>query len=514
MAFDIILSATAIGVRFNRVDKWPTIAQQSRQPNMAWCSERLLRLLGRKKTLDTASVLTTELRRCLSTLDLTFFGAGIMVGVGVFVLTGTMVRDLAGPAAFLSYMISGFVALLNALCYAELGARLPRAGSAYVYTYVAIGEPWAFFVGWNMILEHTVSTAVVSKGFSGTLNAMTGDVIGNWSLSHLVPLMGTQIQDYPDLVAVAMVIVTMLFVLYGVRESVSVNNLISVLLLFVLVLLIVVGFLHADLDNWVGVVGGFLPFGWRGIMRGAATCFYAFVGFESIAVAGEETRDPSRSIPIALSLSLLLVTTLYVLCSATLGLMVPYYLVDLVAPYPDAFARSGVVWAKYVVGIGSLFAYATSLLGALYMTCRTLYAMANDGLLFAILSRVYPRTQTPVVSILATVAMAVPLALLLDLEILVECVSIGTLMSLVTVSMSVLVLRYRPAAKCTFDCRLQQPNEKVSADDQGRLTDASDLDNSGKLKVWLQSSWLNVSIDCVHLSACHQTIFAGICVYT
>ena len=459
---------------------------------MLGCGERLHRILFRKKTLDKTSILDTELKRCLSTINLTLLAVGMMIGTGIFVITGKMTRDLAGPAVVVSYIISGLATLMSALCYAELGARIPRAGSAYMYTYVAIGEPLAFFIGWNMILEYLVGFAAIARGFSDTINAVTGDVIGNWSRTHLIQIWGHGDQSYPDLVAVCLVIVSTLFAVYGVRESITLSNVLSIVLIMLLALVIIIGFSHGNLDNWTSVPGGFLPYGWGGVLSGSAACFYAYGGFDCITVSGEETPNPSRSIPIALCISTLLVTLIYTLCSATLGLMVPYYLVDVSAPFPFAFAQNGAVWATYIVGVSSFMSFSTSILAVAFVVARTVYSMANDGLLFKILGKVNPKTQTPICANLTCGILASVLVLFVDLETLVDLVLIGAIMSYTGVAASVLVLRYRPIEECTFD---RKTNDMETIADDEQLMDSNAPDYTAKLKTPLASrTCLSVSL--------------------
>ena len=481
---------------------------------MLGCWERLQRILHRKKTLDETSILSTELRRCLSTFNLTFLAFGLMIGTGIFVLTGTMTRNLAGPAVFVSYIISGLATLMSALCYAELGARIPRAGSAYMYTYVAIGEPFAFFIGWNMILEYLVGFAASARGFSGTINAVTGDFIGNWSRTHLIQILGHGDQSYPDLVAVCLIIAFTLCAIYGVRESVTFTNVLSIVLILLLALVVSVGFSLANIDNWTSVPGGFLPYGWSGVLSGSAACFYAYGGFDCITVAGEETKNPSRSIPIALCISTLLVTLIYTLCSATLGLMVPYYLVDISAPFPIAFAQNGVIWATYVVGVGSFMAFSVSLSGVVFVVARTIYAMACDGLLFQTLGKVNPKTQTPIYANLTCGVLASVLVLFVDLEVLVNLVSIGTIFSYIGAAADVLVLRYKPIEECTFERRTNETESIM--DGEERLMHANVTDNTGKLRTFASRTMCSVSsaLWCVFVSHAFVWMVDNTLIYT
>ena len=450
---------------------------------MASYIERVSTIMTRKKTLNP-DILATELNRCLSIFDLTMLGFGTMAGSGIYVVTGSVTRSVAGPAVFLCYLFSGVAAMFSALCYAEFGARVPKAGSAYVYTYVTMGEPWAFIVGWNMILEYMLAAASVGRAVSGTINTMSHGRIANWSLIHLgsLDVGDSSGSDYPDLVAFFSVFVAVIFVMAGARTSANINSLLSGANLLCLALIVIAGFVFADVDNWTNPAGGFLPYGWAGVFSGSATCFYAYVGFECIAVASEEARNPSRAIPVATCVALVMVCVLYVLCSMVLSLLVPYYDVNAAAPFPGAFAASGQPWALYVVSVGSMFGIVASLIGASFALPRAVYAMASDGLLFTCLSYVNPSTQTPVFAIALFGTLTATLALLVNIEVLVEFLSIGTLMGFAMVSASVLVLRYRTVDQCQFPLLPESPLDQDSDDDKQRLTTSQAHEDIGKLK--------------------------------
>lgn len=210
--------------------------------------------------------------------------------------------------------------------------------------------------------------------------------------------------------------------------------------------MIVFGFYWADYRNWTDY-GGFTPFGFSGVLAGAATCFYAYVGFDSIATAGEEARDPSFSIPVATFISMTLVTVGYICVSAALTLMVPYTIINPVAALPDAFATHGVTWARIVISVGALAGMTTTLFGSLFALPRGIYAMAQDGLLFKAFARVHEKTQVPLITIAVSGVFSAVVALIFDIEKLVEFMSIGTLMAYTIVSAAVIILRYRPPSR-------------------------------------------------------------------
>ncbi len=203
----------------------------------------------------------------------------------------------------------------------------------------------------------------------------------------------TFLAPYPDPLAFAVTLVYCGLLTIGVKGSAYINSIFTLVNLCVIVFVIFVGFYWADLDNWQSTPGGFLPFGFSGVLAGAATSFYAFVGFDSIATSSEEAINPSKSIPIATIVSMSIVTVGYILVGAVLTLMVPFYELNPAAAIPDAFAANGVVWAKYVVSIGALCGMTTTLFGSLFSLPRCVYAMATDGLLFTWLGRVSEKTQ-------------------------------------------------------------------------------------------------------------------------
>nr|CAD7410101.1 unnamed protein product [Timema cristinae] len=317
--------------------------------------------LNRKKTFS-GGLEESKLARVLTTLDLTALGVGSTLGVGVYVLAGSVAKTTAGPAVVLSFLIAAIASVFAGLCYAEFGARVPRAGSAYVYSYVCVGEFVAFIIGWNLILEYVIAD------------------IKNWKIP---------------------------------KEEIP-----------------------ADAGE-----GGFFPFGITGVIKGAATCFYGFVGFDCVATTGEEARNPRKAIPISIIISLLIIFLAYFGLSTVLTLMWPYYLQDADAPIPYAFSQIGWPVARWIVSVGAIFGLFASLLGALFPLPRVIYAMSSDGLVFRSLGNVHPRFQTPVVGTILAGLLTGIMASLFDLKHLVDMMSIGTLMAYSIVAACVMLLR-------------------------------------------------------------------------
>lgn len=406
--------------------------------------------------------------------------------------SGTVVRDLAGPAAILSYVFAGFAAILSALCYAEFGARIPKAGSAYSYTYVAIGEVWAFMIGWNIVLEHLLGSASVARAWSGAIDSLFNGAIKRSTLENVGYLShgSAWLSEYPDFIAFTITILIFLVIASGAKFTVHLNTVFTIFNCAVILFLICVGFAFADGRNW-SEHGGFFPNGFGGALAGAATCFYAYIGFEGIAVSGEEAKNPEKSIPMATVTSLIIVSFIYVLATTALTLVVPYDMVDPSAAFPVAFATRGITWAKYIVGFGTLFGITTSLLGSAFSLPRAVYAMAQDGLLFKSLAYVNPRFQTPVVAIAVFGFVSALMAFLFEITTLVEFMSIGTLTAYTMVSACVIILRYLPVYKCQFKLKPEEdavPPESTSPTEESSIIKKSkSQDDFGRLKHHLRS---------------------------
>lgn len=249
----------------------------------------------RKKNFQSIAGETT-LVRCLSTLDLTLVGIGSTLGSGIYVLTGEVARNKTGPAIVISFLFAAIASVLSGLCYAEFAARIPKAGSAYVYSYLAIGELCAFIIAWNLLLEYIIGSAAIARAVSAYIDSLSHGFIQNKTIELIGELNQPGLSHYIDVLAFSLVLLFSIILSLGIKHSARLNNFCVTINLLTIVAVVIVGFMYVDVRNW----DNFAPFGVKGIVAGSASCFFAFVGFDVIATTSEEAKNPAKSIPFSM----------------------------------------------------------------------------------------------------------------------------------------------------------------------------------------------------------------------
>jgi APA family basic amino acid/polyamine antiporter len=419
-----------------------------------------------------------ELKRSLSALNLISLGIGCIIGTGIFVLTGRAAANFAGPGIMISFIITGALCAFVALCYAELASALPVSGSAYSYSYASMGELAAWIMGLLLVLEYGLAASTVAVGWSGYAVSLLKD-IGIHIPPALTAAPGVEIVEAGVVVATgvinlpAMLVVAAVISLLviGVSESAKVNNIIVVIKVSVVVAFIAIGIFFVNPDNWTplipaeippppeGTVRGFWADIWRalgdvitaentsrygigGLIGGAATIFFAYIGFEAVSTAGAESKNPARDMPIGIIGSLLICTVLYILTCAVLVGIVPYTELNDPAPIAKAVNQIGLPWFAVLVKIGAIAGLSSVVLVLLYAQTRIFYTMSNDGMLPGVLSRVHPKFKTPWINTLIVGVCAAGAAGFTSLDALADLTNVGSLAAFAMVCITVLYLRW------------------------------------------------------------------------
>ncbi|CAL8098737.1 unnamed protein product [Calicophoron daubneyi] len=405
------------------------------------CSEFCRRLMRRRPMSEDAK-LDTPLKRCLNAPQLTLYCIAHMTGAGLYVLTGQLIRDFAGPATAIAYFVSAFISIFTAMCYAEFATLFPRAGSAYLYTYLMFGELPAFIIGWTMISDMVVATATISKAFSGTINWLSNGTVRAWVGENLGSFEESTVLDSsPDIIAAGFIIILMIATVFGANISLTINAVLSSLQVLSLIVLIVSCFVFGSEKNYVNE-GGFLPFGVSGLLRGAGLAVFGFSGFEAVANASEETQNPKRDLPLALFASLFICAVLYVCASLGLAFLIPRSAIQYDCPFVAAFTYIGQPGLMGFAAFTTLLATGATKLVSMYVIPRMFYSLASDGLIFGFMAHVASRTGVPVWSLLVGGCITILLALLIKIQVLAEFTSIGLIFCYFVIGLDLMILRY------------------------------------------------------------------------
>ncbi|MEN8652528.1 amino acid permease [Streptomyces sp. 21So2-11] len=419
----------------------------------------------RTKTVEQ-SILDTEepehgLKKTLSALDLTVFGVGVIIGTGIFVLTGKVAKETAGPATALAFVAAGIVCALAALCYAEFASTVPVAGSAYTFSYASLGELVAWTIGWDLVLEFALGTAVVAVGWSGYVRSLMDNI--GWQMPEV--LSGTDVADGFgfDILAFVLVLLLTVVLVIGMKLSARITAIVVAIKVTVVLIVIIAGSFFIDTKNYtpfipdavkqpagagmdapmVQLLFGYEPtnFGVMGIFTAASVVFFAFIGFDVVATAAEETKLPQRDMPRGILGSLVICTVLYVAVSIVVTGMQHYSELSVSAPLADAFKATGHPFYAGVISFGAAIGLTTVCLILLLGQTRVFFAMSRDGLLPRFFSVTHPRFGTPYrPTILLGVIIAI-VAGFTSIDELATLVNIGTLFAFVVVALGVIVLR-------------------------------------------------------------------------
>lgn len=371
---------------------------------------------------------------------------------------------MAGPAGAISFLISGIVALMAAMCYMECATRLPETGASYLYAYVAFGEIFAFMIGWNAIILRVMSVALVSRGWSAYFDNIINGVVGNWTVEVILdgepwdsPLLG----DYPDFLAAGIAILVCILVAVGTSISARANGFFVTINVITVALVLITGFVYADFDNLTHP-DGYFPFGFNGVLTGSAACFTGYCGFEAVAFSAEEAKNPSRGLPIGVIIGFMVSMLCYSGVLISLTAMVPYTDINVESPFVAAFGAVGANWMQYVVAVGALCSMTGCIINCVFCVARCIYALARDGLLPKFLGYTHPVSKTPVTSTLFGGSLSVIITIFVDFVSLIQFLSLVAFIEFIIVIASSIMLRYRPDQEVSGYASLGGSNTHVT----------------------------------------------------
>jgi basic amino acid/polyamine antiporter, APA family len=399
-------------------------------------TKKSIELLQRESIGDGSPTL----ERSLGLVTLVSLGLGAIIGAGIFVITGQVAANHTGPSIVLSLVLAALGCACVGLCYAEFASLIPVTGSAYTYAYATLGEIFAWIIGWDLVLEYLFSASTVAVGWSGYLVSLLQDVG--------IQLPSALSQPPCNVPAMVVVALTTSVLVVGIRKVGQVNTILVAIKVIVILLFIAFGLFYINPQNWFPFIppnsGEFGVFGWSGVLRGSGMIFFAYIGFDALANATQEAQEPQRTIPIAIMVSLLISTLLYISVSLVLLGIVPY--AELSVPDPIAVAvnamGNGLRWFRPLIKLTAIAGLSSVVLVTLMAQSRVLYSMAMDGLLPPALAQIHPQFKTPYLASISAGAIAMVLAGCLPLEVLGNLVSIGTLLAFTIMAIAVLILRY------------------------------------------------------------------------
>lgn len=403
---------------------------------------------------DQGSEGAFQLKRTLGPLNLVLLGIGCIIGAGLFSITGVAAAQNAGPAILFSFMIAAIGCAFAGLCYSELAAMIPVSGSAYTYSYATLGELIAWIIGWDLILEYAVGAATVSISWSAYGVSMLHEmgihppvelVASPWQ--HVQLPDGTIAYGWINLPALLVIMAVSSLLIIGIKQSAFINSILVITKVAVVLLFISLGFFYINYDNYVPFLppntGEFGDFGWSGVLRAAGVVFFAYIGFDAVSTAAQETKNPQKSLPIGILGSLVICTVLYVLFAFVMTGLVNYKLLDVAAPAALAIDQTPFHWLQGLVKMAIIMGLTSVILVLLFGQSRIFYTMSRDGLLPSHFSDLHPKFQTPWKSNLILMALVGGIGAFAPLSAVGHMTSIGTLFAFVLVCVGVLVLRHQ-----------------------------------------------------------------------
>ncbi|XP_074627408.1 cationic amino acid transporter 2-like isoform X3 [Acropora palmata] len=421
-------------------------------------NHRLCINFTRKKQVDDW-LSDSPLRRCLTLFDLTSLGTGAILGAGLYVAVGELSRGVAGPAIILSFLLASVTALLCVFFYTEMSCRIPKAGSAYFYTYVELGEIWAFIVGWTILLEYIIASASLARACSGCINLLFQGKISYFFMHDIATWNHQGVASFPDFLAAAIVLAVIALVCYGARNASNVQKIGTIASFLFLCYVVIYGLCFTDFHNWSRNIA---PSGVKSVLGGAANAFFAFAGFDIITSAAQEAVDPERNIPLSLILTITICTISLLSVAAVLTLVVPYEQLASFVSLAKTFSKVGnFPAAEYIIACGGICATLSALVSLVFSPSRILYTMSFDGLLSTWFSQVTDKTHSPARATLAAGISSAILALIFEIKQLVELLSIGILLAYAMVALCVLVSRYKPGVQNDEDQVQGESERKV-----------------------------------------------------
>jgi APA family basic amino acid/polyamine antiporter len=394
-----------------------------------------------------------KLRRTLGPGNLIALGIGAIIGAGLFSLTGLAASQNAGPAVALSMVVAAIGCAFAGLCYSEFSCLIPVAGSAYTYAYATLGEWLAWIIGWDLVLEYAVGASTVSISWSGYVYSLLHDFGISIPAQIAAGPGGTKLPDgsmiygWINLPAVLIIVVISMLLMRGIKESTRTNNIVVIIKLAVVVVFIALGWKYINPANYTPFIphntGNFGEFGISGIMMGAGTIFFAYIGFDAVSTAAQEARNPQKDMPIGIIGSLIICTILYILFSIVLTGILPYTKLGGTAPVADAVDVTGIMWLKFAVKCGIIAGYTSVMLVMLLGQSRVFYSLSRDGLVPPVFSQIHPTFRTPWRSNLLFCFFVAPFSAFLPLKVVGHMTSIGTLFAFVIVCAGVWVMRVK-----------------------------------------------------------------------